>query len=118
MRIQNARITELAMEVDMVLSTNVRQQDIEKLEESLLVLYPDQYVLNVVKSTKDIYEYRFALSCIEYTNLSFRHLLHIVTDTVENERRFRTYACIKVLRDILQTNTDIELEKDITDKLF
>jgi len=55
---------------------------------------------------------------IKYTNLSFRHLLHIVTNTVENNKRFRTYVCIKLLRDILQTNTDIELEKDITDKLF
>ncbi|HYT43615.1 MAG TPA: hypothetical protein VEP90_14850 [Methylomirabilota bacterium] len=102
----------------MAIGTNVRQEDIKKLEDCLLVFYPDEIVVHVVKSTKDVYEYRYILQEIKYTDVSFRHLLHIITNAVENNKRFRTYACIKLLRDILRTNSNIELEGDITDKLF
>jgi hypothetical protein len=102
----------------MAVSTRVEQQDIKKLENCLLVFYPDEYVIKQITSTKDMYAYRFTLRNIKFANGSFRHLLTLVTNAVEHNQRLKTYACIKLLRDILQTNTDIELEKDITDKLF
>lgn len=102
----------------MTVDTDVRQQGIKKLEDCLLRFYPDEYIVDLVKSTKDIYERRFTLGGINYTDLSFKHLLYIVTDAVENKQRFRKYPCIKLLRDILQTNENIDLDKDILDKLF
>lgn len=102
----------------MAVSAKMRQDDIKQLEDCLLFFYPDEFVLNLIKSTKDVYENRYILQEIQYTDVSFRHLLHIITNAVENNKRFRTYTCIKLLRDILRTNSNIELGRDITDKLF
>lgn len=102
----------------MIVNTDIRQQSIQKLENYLLRFYPDEHILSLVKSTKDIYENRFLLGGMNYTDSSFRHLLYIIIDAVENKKRFRKYICIKLLRDILQTNTNIDLDKDILAKLF
>jgi len=64
----------------MAVSAKMGQDDIKQLEDCLLFFYPDEFVLNLIKSTKDVYENRYILLEIQYTDVSFRHLLHIITN--------------------------------------
>src|SRR5437588_1103003 len=88
------------------------------LDSYKLIFYPDEYIKGYIKNSRDIYQQRYLLRTIRYSNISFEYLVDIVLDAARNERRFRVLECLTVLRRILYSRGNIEVERNIINKLF
>ncbi len=90
-----------------------------KLELHLMRFAPDTYTPKFIKDIRDLYEYRFFIRQINFSEKSFLYLLDIVCQVVKNKGRFRTLDCLKVLKWILKDKpSDSLLSSDVVDKLF
>lgn len=88
------------------------------LDSYKLIFYPDDSIKESVKDCRDIYQQRYLLRMIKYTNTSFEYLVDIILDATRSGRKFRVLENLTVLRRILYARNTIVVEKNIIDKLF
>lgn len=73
-----------------------------KLEQYLVLLEPSEALPKLVKSARDIYEYRFVLKHLPASDGTIGHLARIVLNAIEARKRTRKVECLKVLRAIVR----------------
>lgn len=89
------------------------------LELHLMRFYPEKYVPMYIKSVRDVYENRFTLRQIKYTEESFSYVVGLVVDAVVSNKRFRTLDCLKVIKKIVQNKpAEVKLSEEIKESLF
>ena len=88
------------------------------LEKYLLLFYPDKYIKQYIATPKVIFENRILLRNIRFTSQSFRNLVQAVIDAIEDKNKIRTLHRLIILKSILYSNREVELEKDVIDMLF
>src|SRR4051794_20004850 len=59
-----------------------------------LIFYPDDSIKEYVKDCRDIYQQRYLLRMIKYTNISFEYLVDIILDATRSGRKFRVLECL------------------------
>ena len=91
---------------------------IDYLELHLLSYEPEQYVLQHIKTVRDVYEHRTALKAFSGTNRIISHIGQILVDTIEEGKRMRTLDCLKVLRALVKKANPGDLKPETVRRLF
>jgi hypothetical protein len=89
------------------------------LEDYVLQYKPVEWVKKTVFTTKDIYDYRYALKRIESNPTLVDYIASIILQQVKTGKRFRKVDCLKVLKSIKRNLPNYnELKSETIDKLF
>jgi hypothetical protein len=82
-------------------------------------LLPEIFLPTHIKNTKDIYEYRSILKQLLLQEYVINYLLDIIIKAVEENLRFKTLDCLKVIKAILKNNFfEVTLSDSTVNKLF
>lgn len=93
-------------------------QAIEYLERHLIVYVPEKYVLEQIRTVRDVYEHRMPLKTFVGTDSTVSHVARIIVTAICDGRRMRTLDCLKVLRALVKSSTASELKPDTIEMLF
>lgn len=88
------------------------------LDSYKLIFYPDEYIERFVKDSRDIFQQRYLLRMIRYSNTSFEYLVDIVLDATRSKKRFRVLECLTVLKRIINSRSNVVVERNVINKLF
>ncbi len=94
------------------------EQAIEYLDRHLLTFQPEEYVLRLIHTVRDIYEHRSVLKVLESTDRSVSRIADIILVALTNRQRMRRMECLEVLRSLTKRIDPTFLQKETIDKLF
>ncbi|MBD1860955.1 MULTISPECIES: hypothetical protein [Trichocoleus] len=84
-----------------------------------LLKYETKNLINVIKSVRDIYQYRHTLKKVKSSDKAVECITDIILAAIRKTQRFRTLDCLKVLRSLVKNiPEDNELSERTVAKLF
>ena len=91
-----------------------------KTEDYLMEFYPERYILGLFVSTRDIYEHRSLLKGIKFNDHVLGYLVDIILADIDQNRRFRKYDCLKVIRAIVRAKEpeQVIISQEVISRLF
>jgi len=94
------------------------EEAIEYLDRHLLTFQPEEYVLRLIHTVRDIYEHRSVLKALEPTDRLVSQIADVILDALTNRQSMRTMECLEVLRSLTKKIDPMFLQQKTTDKLF
>jgi hypothetical protein len=94
------------------------ERAIEYLDRHLLTFQPEEYVLRLIHTVRDIYEHRSVLKALEPTDRLVSRIADIIVVAMTNRQSMRTMECLEVLRSLTKKIDPTFLQQETIDKLF
>jgi hypothetical protein len=94
------------------------EQAVEYLDRHLLTLQPEEYVLHLIHTVRDIFENRSVLKALEPTDRLVSLIADIILVALTNGQRMRTIECLRVLRSLTKRIDTMLMQPETIDKLF
>jgi len=91
---------------------------ITNLKEHLLK-YETENLFNIIKSVKDVYQFRCTLKQVESSDKAVSAITDLILAAIQKRQRFRTLDCLKVLKSLVKNlPEDNDLSEETIAKLF
>jgi len=91
---------------------------ITNLKEHLLK-YETENLFNIIRSVKDIYQYRYTIKQVESSDKTIAAIADLILAAIQKKQRFRTLDCLKVLKSLVKNLPESnDLSEETTAKLF
>lgn len=94
------------------------EQAIQYVDLQLLTYEPEEYVLQEIKTIRDLYEHRMPLKTFIGTDPIVSHIAGIIVTAIDNRIRMRTLDCLRVLRAVVKSGPPTALKPSTVAMLF